>query len=224
MDGPTKTLQVQIERGWIPNAVLQVDLVGATDREPESVKANVKRPAFASGFAHVSIPANDRRLSLTATPRDKALEPGGETSVTVEVKDSGGAPVAGGEVAIVVVDEAVLALTNYKLDDPISIFYQDRRAEVDEFHLRENILIATAAALSKASELRLTGTLNGAAARVMLRDGIAAPPPNMMPMYKSDAGGQSEPIRGSNCHDTITREIVRQFNFHFRSSGCISWD
>lgn len=195
MDGPTKTLQVEIGQGCIPNAILQVHLVGAAEREPESAKTNVKRPAFASGFAHLSIPANDRRLSLTATPRDKALEPGGETSVTVEVKDSSGAPVAGSEVAIVVVDEAILALTNYKLDDPISIFYQNRRAEVNEFHLRESILIATAAALSKASKLRPTGTLNAAAARTMLMDEVPAPVPGMMSMAKLDGGGQSEPIR-----------------------------
>ncbi len=195
MDGPTKTLQVGIEQGWIPNAVLQVDLVGATERDPESVKTNVKRPAFASGFAHLSIPANDRRLSLTATPRDKALEPGGETNVTIELKDSGGAPVAGAEVAIVVVDEAVLALTNYKLDDPISVFYQNRQAEVDEFHLRENVLIATAAALGKDSEVRSTGVLNAAAARTMLMDEAVAPMQSMMAMEKLDAGGQPEPIR-----------------------------
>ncbi|HEX7771981.1 MAG TPA: alpha-2-macroglobulin family protein, partial [Pyrinomonadaceae bacterium] len=195
MDGPTKTLQVGIEQGWIPNAVVQVDLVGATERKLESVKTNVKRPAFASGFAHISIPANDRRLSLTATPRDKSLEPGGETTVAVEVKDSGGAPVAGGEVAIVIVDEAVLALTNYRLDDPISVFYQKRNAEVDDFHLRENILIATAAALSKPSEVLSSGVLNAAAARTMLVDRLAAASPNMAPMVGLDAGGPPDPIR-----------------------------
>ena len=50
-----------------------------------------------------------------ATPRDKAIEPGGETSVGVEVKDASGAPVPNCEVAVVVVDEAVLALSEYKV-------------------------------------------------------------------------------------------------------------
>ena len=32
----------------------------------------------------------------------------------------------GAELAVVVVDEAVLALTNYQLADPLSAFYQQR--------------------------------------------------------------------------------------------------
>jgi len=31
--------------------------------------------------------------------------------------------VAGGEVTVVVVDEAVLAVANYRLPDPLSVFY-----------------------------------------------------------------------------------------------------
>ena len=121
---------------------VQVDLLGETERElPTSVKTDAKRlpkkPAFASGTLKLSIPPFDRRLSIVATPRDNALEPGGETSVRVEVKDASGAPISGGEVAVVVVDEAVLALTNYKLDDPVSTFYPERRDEVENVHLRE---------------------------------------------------------------------------------------
>src|SRR5207244_2510062 len=63
-----------------------------------------------------------RKLSVTATPRDKTLEPGGNTLINVEAKDSSGTAVKDSEIAVVVVDESVLALTAYKLDDPISIF------------------------------------------------------------------------------------------------------
>ncbi len=60
----------------------------------------------------------------------------------VEVKDAAGELVGGSEVAVVVVDEAVLALTNYKLDDPISVFYSDREPGASDHHLRDSILIA----------------------------------------------------------------------------------
>jgi hypothetical protein len=99
--------------------------------------------AYASGSLKLSIPPFDRRLSVSAMPRDKALEPGGETNVRVEVKDASGAPVSGGEVAVIVVDEAVLALTNYKLDDPVSVFYGDRPAEVEDVHMRAKVWLAT---------------------------------------------------------------------------------
>jgi len=186
MEGPTKTLQLPIEEGWTPNIIVQADLVGAEERDPQSANTKLKRPAFANGSVHLAIPANDRRLSLTATPRDKALEPGGETSVTVEVKDAGGAPVPGGEVAIVVVDEAVLALTNYKLEDPISVFYQKRGAGVDDVHLRENLMVATAMALREnlgGGGPGGGGNLRGVPARMMMMRGqFPAPPPNMAAM------------------------------------------
>src|SRR5688572_31268637 len=53
------------------------------------------RSAFASGQLNLSVPPLARRLQVTATPRDKALEPGGETSVSVEVKDAAGRAVEG---------------------------------------------------------------------------------------------------------------------------------
>ena len=60
-----------------------------------------------------------RRLSVKATPRETVLEPGAETLVDVEVKDAQGRSVAGTDTAVVVVDESVLALTDYKLIDPL---------------------------------------------------------------------------------------------------------
>jgi uncharacterized protein YfaS (alpha-2-macroglobulin family) len=78
---------------------------------------------------------------LQVTPKDKELEPGGETSVDVLVKDAAGRPVKGAELAVVVVDEAILALTNYQLADPVSAFYQERSAGVAEYYLRQYILL-----------------------------------------------------------------------------------
>src|SRR5262249_33877134 len=141
MEKPTTTLHVQIEEGWTPNVHVQVDLLGETERDSgdkAGTNSHAKKPAFASGTLQLSIPPFDRRLAVIATPHATALEPGGETTVGVEVKDASGAPVAGGEVAVVVVDEAVLALTDYKLDDPVSVFYPEREAGVDDTHARAN--------------------------------------------------------------------------------------
>ncbi|HUF97786.1 MAG TPA: alpha-2-macroglobulin family protein, partial [Ilumatobacter sp.] len=65
-----------------------------------------------------------RALSVTATPLATELEPGTSTSVTVGVVDGTGNPVSDAHVAIVVVDEAVLALTGYEIADPLDVFYQ----------------------------------------------------------------------------------------------------
>ena len=46
-----------------------------------------------------------------------------------------------GEVAVVVVDEAVLALTGYDVPDPLGVFYAPREAGVRDHHLRASVLL-----------------------------------------------------------------------------------
>ena len=52
------------------------------------------RPAFASGNINLAITTASRALTVSAEPKDKTLEPGGETKIDVVVKDSNGEPVA----------------------------------------------------------------------------------------------------------------------------------
>ncbi|MFL6283941.1 MAG: alpha-2-macroglobulin family protein [Pyrinomonadaceae bacterium] len=144
MDGPSHTLKIPVEDAYTPNLHVQVDLVGAAARTNDKGEADEnlpKRPAFASGEINLSVPPLARKLQVVATPRERALEPGGETTVAVEVKDASGRAMQGSELAVVVVDESVLALTGYKLDDPLSIFYSERGADVTDYHLRQNVLL-----------------------------------------------------------------------------------
>jgi hypothetical protein len=50
--------------------------------------------------------------------------------------------VADGEVAVVIVDEAVLSLTGYSLPDPLPQFYTQRDAGARDYHLRQSVLLA----------------------------------------------------------------------------------
>ncbi len=144
MASASHTLKIPIKDEFTPNIHVQVDLVGAAARTDDAgnAKANLpKRPAFASGELNLTVPPLKRKLTVTATPRDKALEPGGETTVDVTLRDAAGKPVANGEVAVVVVDEAVLALSNYQLADPLNTFYSQRGADVNNYHLRQNVVL-----------------------------------------------------------------------------------
>ncbi|HEX8685677.1 MAG TPA: alpha-2-macroglobulin family protein, partial [Pyrinomonadaceae bacterium] len=152
MSGPSHVLRVPLEEAWTPNVRVQVDLVGAAprvDEEGRELPGQPKRPAYASGEINIAVPPASRRLSVKATPRDKALEPGRETFVDVEVRDAEGRPVEGTDTAVVVVDESVLALTGYKLSDPLAAFYEERAAETDDYHLREHVELASAEALTR---------------------------------------------------------------------------
>ncbi len=145
MNSASHTLKIPINDAYVPNIHVQIDLVGAAARTDDAgnVKTSLpKRPAFASGKLNLTIPPLKRKLTVTATPRDKALEPGGETTVDVDLRDAAGKPVAGAEVAVVVVDESVLALSNYKLADPLATFYSQRNGEVSNHHLRQNVVLA----------------------------------------------------------------------------------
>jgi alpha-2-macroglobulin len=169
VDEPAYTLRIPIEEAWTPNIHVQVALVGSEDRntgsagvppansrnaraetKDESAERSAraealpaKRPAYASGEINLSIPPLSRRIAVTATPREKALEPGGETVVNVEAKDAEGQSVTNSEVAVVVVDESVLALTDYKLADPVAAFYAERSGDTEDYHLRKDIVLAT---------------------------------------------------------------------------------
>jgi uncharacterized protein YfaS (alpha-2-macroglobulin family) len=145
IDGPSYTVQVPIQEAHIPNVHIQVDLVGSAPRTDEAGKIAENlppRPAFAMGNLNLLVPPLARQLSLKVSPRDNKLAPGGETMVDIALRDAASKPVAGGEVALVVVDEAILSLTNYRLADPLNIFYKERPSEVRNYHSRQDVKLA----------------------------------------------------------------------------------
>jgi len=147
----TVTLRIPIEERHIPNLEIQVDLVGAalrSDDQGEPLLETPKRPAYARGSLSLDIPPLKRTLEVQANPQEKELEPGGETTIDLVVKDASGEPVSQAEITLVVVDEAVLALTNYQLADPLSIFYTRRQANFDGVYGRASIVLADPLALA----------------------------------------------------------------------------
>ena len=141
----TQPVSVKIDPAWLPNATAHVALVGAVPRENARGVADPslpKRPAFAEGTAALKIPPRERTLAVTAHARDAKLDPGGSTTVDVDVHDAAGAAVAGSTAAVIVVDEAVLALSAYTTPDPLAAFYADRGEDARGAELRERVLVA----------------------------------------------------------------------------------
>lgn len=144
VDGST-TLQIPISEAHIPNLTVQVDLVGSAPRTDDAGEALLdvpSRPAFATGSLNLSVPPYSRELSIAITPQSDSLEPGAETAVSLTVTDANGQPVPNAEVALVVVDEAILALTNYQLVNPLDIFYTNQWSWVDSRYGRNSIILA----------------------------------------------------------------------------------
>lgn len=146
VDGTSHTFKVKLEEYHTPNVHFQVDLVGATQRtgaDGKPLKTKIQRPAYATGHLNLPVPPETRKLTVEVKPRVKALQPGGETEIEVELKDAAGQAVAGGEVSVVVVDESVLALSGYNLADPLGSFYPQRPAGVNDFHNRGYVSLAS---------------------------------------------------------------------------------
>ncbi|MCU0241493.1 MAG: MG2 domain-containing protein, partial [Vicinamibacteria bacterium] len=182
----TRTLRIRIEEAWTPNVWLQVDLDGSVARSDDSGEKNARlapRPAFASGRIELRIPPLTRKLSVEVAPRQKALEPGGETVIDLSVRDAQGRPMTSGEAAVVVVDEAILALSGYRVPNPLDAFYAQRGADVFARSLREHVrlarpeLAAAAPAEAEADQLRGLDYISGGIADFAAQAAKALPAP-----------------------------------------------
>jgi alpha-2-macroglobulin len=146
MDGPTTTLEVPILEAYVPNVSIQVDLAGTAPRVDdagEPLEDAPRRVAHAVGTLDIQIPLGSRTLAVSAEPAQARVGPGAETTVEVVVTHAAtGEPVAGAEVAVVVADESVLALTGYRLPDPLGVFYAARGAGVTDHRTRAWLALA----------------------------------------------------------------------------------
>ncbi|MEM6989523.1 MAG: MG2 domain-containing protein, partial [Myxococcota bacterium] len=148
LSGPSTTVEVPIVDAMTPSILVQVDVVGSAPRRDDDGKVDPKlprRPAYATGSVSLSVPPRQRTLDVKVSPGVSKIEPGGSTHVDVQVVDHAGSPVDGAEVALVVVDEAVLALTGYSLPDPLAAFYGWRDPGVRDHYLRQHVLLGSAA-------------------------------------------------------------------------------
>ncbi len=202
MDAPTYTLHVPIEKKYIPNIHVQVNLIGAavrTDDAGNELLSAPRRPAYARGSLDLSISPLNRTLRVDADPQADRLEPGGETTIDVTVRDANGEPVADAEFAVVVVDEAILALTGYQLIDPIRVFYSGRDSGVRDHHNRADVLLASPQSLQEKT-VTPTGMPQPAFGQFRGAPAAAAMPRMEMAMMdmaaSEEAGGdEGQPIR-----------------------------
>jgi len=142
--GSSHTLKLPITEEHLPNVRVHVHIVGDAPRTDDAGEVDPKlpkRPAYGAGSINLPVPPSVRILDVAAKVKDDVVEPRGETTMDVTVKDASGNPVAGAEVAVVVVDEAILALSNYKLADPIASFYTSRGGGARDHHSRSLVLL-----------------------------------------------------------------------------------
>lgn len=118
---------VPISQGSVPGVAAYVEVVGTVPRTGDAGAATgsstAARPAYATGQINLAVSTLSRSLTVTAKPRQSAVKPGGQTTIDVTVTDRAGKPVPDSQFAVMVVDEAVLALGDYQLPNPLDAFY-----------------------------------------------------------------------------------------------------
>ncbi|MCB9175932.1 MAG: Ig-like domain-containing protein [Caldilineae bacterium] len=151
-------LEIPITEDYLPGIQLQVDLTGRAPRAGAAPDAQLPpRPAYASGQLKLEVPPESRRLKVEALAREAAIAPGGKTTVDIRVRDAEGRPLADAELALIVVDEAVLALTGHDIGDPMAAFYPERDPGVRDERLRRWLQLADPGLIGAAGNLANSG-------------------------------------------------------------------
>jgi hypothetical protein len=149
VDG-SAVVPVEVGEDDVPNINVSIEVAGTTPRtaaDGSAVDGAPERPAFATGTVTLPVSTASRVLDVTVSPADAQLAPGAETTLDVQVAAPDGAPVAGADLLVVVVDEAVLALSGRELADPTSSFYAALPTEIEALYGRDGIVLVDPEAL-----------------------------------------------------------------------------
>jgi uncharacterized protein YfaS (alpha-2-macroglobulin family) len=214
-DNGSTTLKIPIEDGFTPGVTVSVEAVGRAarlDDEGKALASGATRVAYGGGSVRLSVPPRTRTLAVGLTPAAPETTPGAATHVDLTVRDAAGRPVADAEVAVWMVDEAVLALSGYKLPDPLAVFYAERGEGLLREHSRAMVRLADPDAIAAPTDNAPSGGLGAFSTSGAGRGGggmaegatksvaRAAPPPAAMPameMAMADEEAPAEPAPGA---------------------------
>ena len=208
-------VEVAITEADIPSISATVEVVGKSTRvgfDGVAVSGAPPRPAYASGTLLLSVPPLSRTLTVTAKPAQSDVVPGGKTSIDVTVRDATGAPVKDSEFAVVVVDEAVLGLTNYQLANPIDVFYGGGYNSLstlfgrDQVRLVDPETIVGAGPAAPAPVEEAAAAAEGESFDSVSKDlaaGAPAPSAALKRSTANDAGSQASPVAVRSNFDAL---------------------
>jgi alpha-2-macroglobulin len=117
---PSTTVELPIDKAYVPNVHVVVDRWAK--RTYMQSGSNVPLPEHLAAELELEVDLQSARLAMRTRSLQPLVEPGAPATFEVEVKHDD-KPVAGAEVALIVVDEAILALASMDHEDPLASFY-----------------------------------------------------------------------------------------------------
>ena len=122
LTAPSTIVELPIEPAFVQNVHVVVDRYAP--RPSRHAYSALPLPDHDQRRVALAVDLDSARLAMTARPLRPLVEPGAEATFEVEVRRDG-RPEEGAEVALVVVDEAVLALADRGHADPLAPFYAE---------------------------------------------------------------------------------------------------
>ncbi|MCR5347038.1 MAG: Ig-like domain-containing protein [Fretibacterium sp.] len=117
-DGAEVTVDIPVTEAMMPNAWLTAWLIRPVLEDDAEAWGGHR----AAGLARIRMDLSTYKLDVALKAAEKA-EPAATLPVTLTLKDSEGRPARKADVALALVDDAVLGLTNYKVPDLLNHFW-----------------------------------------------------------------------------------------------------
>ena len=136
-------VEFKISKDWIPGFTAHVEVVGSIAREA-NVADSPPRPAIAVGSVLLEVSRDIYKLNVAVSSKEasQTYTPSSTIRIDVDVRQhKDKAPVDNVEVCLVVVDEAILSLTDHTLTSPLDVFYPNRSANITQYHGRDRCLL-----------------------------------------------------------------------------------
>lgn len=119
----TDYIDVPIKENYLPNVYVGVSIVRGRSADPVNDKGlDLGKPQGKTGYVMLNVAPEKKRMAVSIKTNAKKYRPGQEVTVQLQTKADGKANPA--EVTVMVVDEGILALTDYKTPDLFNRFYQ----------------------------------------------------------------------------------------------------
>ncbi len=129
LTAPSTSVKLPIEPAFLQNIHVVVDRMNK--RQHQHKASNLPLPETTSAEVNLEVEVESARLVMKTRSTQALVGPGEDATFEVEVRH-GDKPMANAEVAMIVVDEAVLALAGKSHADPLAPFYRQVNASTNK--------------------------------------------------------------------------------------------
>ncbi|MBV8152821.1 MAG: Ig-like domain-containing protein, partial [Candidatus Eremiobacteraeota bacterium] len=131
----------KVTQDMLPNAAIEAVVV-RRGSNVASVKPGSLKSLARVGMAGFAVDTADRYLKLGIAPKASTVEPGGAQSVSFALAHKDGTP-ARGELVTMVVNDAILQLSGYRLPDLVQTVFAEQPISTIFSDNRENVVLKT---------------------------------------------------------------------------------